>query len=113
MAEPGAYSLLSFALRHAREYHDAMPVFDEEAMRAVIGCSRGRMGRTSDEWLDETRGRVGEREGTVVTVFAKASESTVRLPPALQAELEASLEEADREEGISWDELSRKLQKCG
>jgi hypothetical protein len=50
-------------------------------------------------------------EGTVVTVFAKDSEATVRLPPALQTELEESLEEADREEGISWDELSRKLQK--
>lgn len=50
-------------------------------------------------------------EGTVVTVCAKDSEATVRLPPALQAELEESLEVADREEGISWDELSSKLQK--
>ena len=50
-------------------------------------------------------------EGTVVTVFAKDSAATVRLPPALQAELEESLEEADREEGISWDELSSRLQK--
>jgi hypothetical protein len=41
----------------------------------------------------------------------KGREATVRLPPALQAELEESLEEADREEGVSWDELSRKLQK--
>src|SRR4051812_23628140 len=50
-------------------------------------------------------------EGTVVTVFAKDSEATVRLPPALQAELEEALEEADHEEGISGDELFRKLQK--
>lgn len=50
-------------------------------------------------------------EGTVVTVFAKDSEATVRLSPALQAELEAALEEADHEEGISWDDLSRQLQK--
>jgi hypothetical protein len=38
------------------------PVFDEEAMRAVVGCTRGRLGKTSDEWLDETRGRVDERD---------------------------------------------------
>lgn len=52
-------------------------------------------------------------EGTVVTVFAKDSEAIVRLPPALQAELEAALEEADREEGISGDELLEKLRKYG
>ena len=52
-------------------------------------------------------------EGTVVTVFAKESEATVRLPPALQAELDEALKEADHEEGISGDELLRKLQKYG
>ena len=52
-------------------------------------------------------------EGTVVTVFAKGSEATVRLPPALQAELEEALEEADREEGITGDELLDKLRKYG
>jgi AbrB family looped-hinge helix DNA binding protein len=40
----------------------AVPVFDEEAMRAVVGCARGRLGKTSDEWLDVTRGRVDERD---------------------------------------------------
>lgn len=40
----------------------AVPVFDEEAMRAVMGCARGRLGKTSEEWLDETRGRVGEKD---------------------------------------------------
>jgi antitoxin PrlF len=40
----------------------AVPVFDEEAMRAVIGCTRGRLGKSSDEWLDETRGPVDERD---------------------------------------------------
>ena len=40
----------------------AVPVFDEEAMRAVVGCARGRLRKTSDEWLDETRGRVDERD---------------------------------------------------
>jgi AbrB family looped-hinge helix DNA binding protein len=39
----------------------AVPVFDEEAMRAVVGCTRDRLRKTSDEWLDETRGRVDER----------------------------------------------------
>jgi hypothetical protein len=52
-------------------------------------------------------------EGTVVTVFAKESEATVRLPPALRAELEEALEEADREEGIPGDELLEKLRKYG
>lgn len=52
-------------------------------------------------------------EGTIVTVFTKDSEATVRLPPALQAELEEALEEADHEEGISGAELFRKLQKYG
>jgi AbrB family looped-hinge helix DNA binding protein len=40
----------------------AVPVFDEEAMRALVGCTRGRLGKTSDEWLNETRGRVDERD---------------------------------------------------
>ncbi len=52
-------------------------------------------------------------EGTAVTVFAKDSETTVRLPPALQAELEEALEEADQEEGISGDEFFRRLRKYG
>jgi len=52
-------------------------------------------------------------EGTLVTVLARDSESSVRLPPALQAELEEALDEADREEGISGDELLEQLRKCG
>ncbi len=40
----------------------AVPVFDEGAMRALIGCTRGRLRKTSAEWLDETRGRVDERD---------------------------------------------------
>ena len=50
-------------------------------------------------------------EGTVVTKLAKDSEAMVRLPPALQAELEEALDEADREEGISGDDLLEKLRK--
>ncbi len=52
-------------------------------------------------------------EGTVVTVFARDLEETVRLPSALRAELEEALDEADREEGISGDELLEKLRKYG
>jgi hypothetical protein len=50
-------------------------------------------------------------EGTVVTILAKESEATVHLPPALQAELEEAIGEADREEGIPGDELLEKLRK--
>jgi AbrB family looped-hinge helix DNA binding protein len=37
-------------------YLVAVPVFDEQAMRALIGCARGKLGKTSEQWLDETRG---------------------------------------------------------
>lgn len=47
-------------------------------------------------------------EGTVVTVVAQQS---VRLPPHLQAELEEAIDGADREEGISADELFGQLQQ--
>ena len=50
-------------------------------------------------------------EGTVVTIFAKDSEGRGRLPPALQAEREEALDEANREEGISGDRPLEKLRK--
>jgi antitoxin PrlF len=40
----------------------AVPVFDEQAMRALVGCIRGRLAKTTDEWLDETRGPAGDEE---------------------------------------------------
>lgn len=43
-------------------YLRAVPVFDEEAMRALVGCARGKLGMTSDEWLDETRSPADEEE---------------------------------------------------
>ena len=52
-------------------------------------------------------------EGTVVTVFTKESETSVRLPPALLAELDDAPDEVDREDGISGDELLSKLRKYG
>ncbi len=49
-------------------------------------------------------------EGTIVMVIAKSGETAVRLPKALQMELEEALEEADREEGISGEEMLEKLE---
>lgn len=35
----------------------AVPVFDEEKMRATVGCAKGKWaGKTSMQWLNETRG---------------------------------------------------------
>jgi len=50
-------------------------------------------------------------EGAIVTVLAQDTQSTVKLPPHLQAELEDALDEADREEGISSEELFAELAK--
>lgn len=50
-------------------------------------------------------------EGASVTVFAEQPGETVRLPPRLQTELEAAIDEADREEGISAEELFAQLKK--
>ena len=52
-------------------------------------------------------------EGTVVTVFARDEESPVKLSPAEEAELLEALDEADREEGISAEELFDRLRKYG
>jgi hypothetical protein len=50
-------------------------------------------------------------EGTVVTVFAEDSLEAVWLPRSLTAELEDALAEADREEGISSEEMLAQLSK--
>lgn len=42
----------------------AVPAFDEEEMRSVVGCAKGRLGRTSKKWIDETRGRVVVPKGS-------------------------------------------------
>lgn len=48
------------------EFDDTAPclvarvAFDEEAMRGVLGCARGTLGRPSSAWLEETRGKVAE-----------------------------------------------------
>ena len=52
-------------------------------------------------------------DGTIVTVYAQESGLSVRLPPHLQAELEEAIDEADRDEGISGEELFAQLKKYG
>lgn len=52
-------------------------------------------------------------EGTVVTVLARGDEIAVRLPVQQESELLRALEEADREEGISADELFERLRRFG
>jgi AbrB family looped-hinge helix DNA binding protein len=36
----------------------AIPVFDEDAMRAVRGCARNQLGVAAAKWLEATRGPV-------------------------------------------------------
>ena len=52
-------------------------------------------------------------EGTLVTVVTRESEATVRLSPRGEADLLDALDEADREEGISADELFERLRRFG
>ncbi len=37
-------------------YLKAVPVFDEEEMRSVLGCATDTLGLSTSKWLDETRG---------------------------------------------------------
>lgn len=52
-------------------------------------------------------------EGTAVAVFAREVASTIKLSPADEAELAEALDEADRNEGISAEELFARLQRYG
>jgi len=52
-------------------------------------------------------------EGAEVGVFVARQEGSVRLSPVLQKELEDALDEADREDGISAEELFAELRKYG
>jgi hypothetical protein len=52
-------------------------------------------------------------EGAEVTVLVREQGSPVRLPADLQAELEEALDEADRTEGISAEDLFAQLRKYG
>jgi hypothetical protein len=52
-------------------------------------------------------------EGTLVTVLTRDAEPPVRLSPEEEAELLDALDEADREEGISAEELFERLRRHG
>jgi len=52
-------------------------------------------------------------EGTLVTVLTRDSEPAARLSPEEEAELLDALDEADREEGISAEELFERLRRHG
>lgn len=52
-------------------------------------------------------------EGAEVGVFVAREERSVRLSPTLQKELEAALDEADREDGISAEEFFAELRRYG
>jgi hypothetical protein len=52
-------------------------------------------------------------EGTTVTVLARGDEVAVRLQPQQEAQLIDALNEADREEGISAEELFARLRRFG
>ena len=36
----------------------AIPVLDEDEMLSTVGCAQKRLGVSSDQWLNETRGQV-------------------------------------------------------
>ena len=50
-------------------------------------------------------------DGTVVTILAREADETFEVPPELEAELLASIAEADRGETISADELIERLRR--
>jgi diadenosine tetraphosphate (Ap4A) HIT family hydrolase len=50
-------------------------------------------------------------EGTVVTILAREVNETFEVPPELEADLVASIAEADRGETISVDTLLQRLRK--
>ena len=52
-------------------------------------------------------------EGTTVTVLARGDEKAVKLPPDQEAALNEALDEADREEGISAEEMFARLKRFG
>lgn len=52
-------------------------------------------------------------EGTIVTILARGDEAAIRLPPQQENELLEALDEADKEEGISADELFARLRRFG
>lgn len=52
-------------------------------------------------------------EGAVVTVLADDDRPAIKLPPELEAELQAAIEEADAEEGGAGSEFLASLKRLG
>ena len=50
-------------------------------------------------------------DGTAVTILAREADETFEVPPELEAELSASIADADRGETISADELIERLRR--
>lgn len=50
-------------------------------------------------------------DGTVVTILAREADEAFEVPPELEADLSASIAEADRGETISADELIERLRR--
>ena len=50
-------------------------------------------------------------DGTVVTILAREMDETFEVPPELEAELSASIAQADRGEAISAAELLERLRR--
>jgi hypothetical protein len=81
---------------HSVEYHSPMQI----ASGTIVG------GKVVVEGLSLP-------DGTPVTVLARGDEVAVRLPLQQEAELLDALDEADREEGISAEELFARLRRFG
>jgi bifunctional DNA-binding transcriptional regulator/antitoxin component of YhaV-PrlF toxin-antitoxin module len=43
-------------------YLKAVPAFDEKKMWAALGCAKGKWGKSSMDWLEETRGPSRKRK---------------------------------------------------
>jgi AbrB family looped-hinge helix DNA binding protein len=56
----------------------AVLAFDEDEMRSVLGCARDALGRSSSEWLDETRGCVAGRAQTQADRLAAVDRGYLR-----------------------------------
>ena len=83
-------------LLYSAEYHPPMQVVKGTVVGGKVVLDHGAL-----------------PEGAEVGVFVTREEGSIRLSPTLQRELEAALDEADREEGIAAEELFAELRKYG
>ncbi|OUL98060.1 hypothetical protein [Variovorax sp. JS1663] len=52
-------------------------------------------------------------EGTAFTILARGDEAAVKLSPEEEAELQAALDDADREAGVPAEEFFARLRRFG